>query len=272
MTDPFGAQIYDFLARVPDNPEEIQPTKDMAENLSAAPVMFQFMRSFPKRFRTLNLNPEQPETQDLQEICGAVGIPDWEDLSMNEHQPLRTLEPSQVIDAFAVHQKVNSAPRCALLASECGSGKTNTVMAGIEVSTRIWQQSLADDSVRAPGLARSWKPTLWLFPSSILSQRFAEISDFWGGLFKFYCLYSQSQSGFDETVLRTTEELQVLLDHLAEGQSPASFLPLTIQRLPNFGKTALQTKAIRRVGLAITNDELSYLVLDEAHYAKNPTT
>lgn len=38
-----------------------------------------------------------PGTADLQEICGAVGIPDWEDLSMNEHQPFRTLEPSQVI-------------------------------------------------------------------------------------------------------------------------------------------------------------------------------
>lgn len=37
------------------------------------------------------------EIEDLQEICGAVGIPDWEDLSMNEHQPLRTLELSQVI-------------------------------------------------------------------------------------------------------------------------------------------------------------------------------
>ncbi|RTE76988.1 hypothetical protein BHE90_008551 [Fusarium euwallaceae] len=87
-----------------------------------------------------------PEMQDLQEICGAVGIPDWEDLSMNEHQPLRTVEPSQVIDAFAVHQKSNSAPRCALLASECGTGKTNTVMAGIEMSVRIRQQRVLQTS------------------------------------------------------------------------------------------------------------------------------
>ncbi|RSM20303.1 hypothetical protein CDV31_000798 [Fusarium ambrosium] len=128
-----------------------------------------------------------PETQHLQEICGAVGIPDWEDLSMNEHQHLRTVEPSQVIDAFAVHLKSNSAPHCALLANECGSGKTNTVMAGIEMSVRIRQQGLADESVRAPGLARSWKMMLWLCPSSILSQRCAEMSDFYGGLFKVYC-------------------------------------------------------------------------------------
>ncbi|RMJ18587.1 hypothetical protein CDV36_001720 [Fusarium kuroshium] len=113
----------------------------------------------------------------------------------------------KVLDAFAVHQKSNSAPRYALLASECGTGKTNTVMAGIEMSVRIWQQCLADESVRAPGLARSWKPIPWLCSSSILSQRFAEISDFWGGLFKGYCFYSQSQLGCDETALRTTEEL-----------------------------------------------------------------
>ncbi|KAI8668478.1 SNF2-rel-dom domain-containing protein [Fusarium keratoplasticum] len=149
-------------ARVPNNPEEIQPWKDAEENLSVMPTMFQTMRSFPKRFApsistqssAMNIpgasitetglvylwfirNKSDVEIEDLQEICGAVGIPDWEDLSMNEHQPLRTLELSQVIDAFAVHQKLNSAPHCALLANECGSGKTNTLMVGIEMSVRI---------------------------------------------------------------------------------------------------------------------------------------
>ncbi|EEU39657.1 uncharacterized protein NECHADRAFT_82059 [Fusarium vanettenii 77-13-4] len=200
-----------------------------------------------------------PETGDLQEICGAVGIPDWEDLRMNEHQPLRILEPSQVIDAFVVHQKVNSAPHCALLANECGSG-----MAGIEMSVRIRQQGLADESVRALSLAVSWKPTLWLCPFSILSQLYAEISDFWGGLFRVYCLHSQSHPGRDETVLRTTEELQELLKHLAEEQSPA------VARAVIISSYDTAVAKLWRKGLGTTNDEFSYLVLDGAHCVKNP--
>ena len=77
-----------------------------------------------------------PREEDLLEACGALGLDDWTNLSINPTDPTLTLMPHQVLDAYWMLQKERSPLRGSLLANEVGTGKTVTylsliLMAGI---------------------------------------------------------------------------------------------------------------------------------------------
>ncbi|RGP75375.1 dead helicase [Fusarium sporotrichioides] len=132
-----------------------------------------------RQFRGVqNLVGEFLPQHDLQAVCEILGIPDWKNLELNpEHAPGKKLKPDQLTDAYDLHLKLESVIHAAFLTSECGIGKTDTMLACLRISVQLlldkWEPQhwpVSDDE-------RVFKPTVYICPSSVLDQTYQEFSD-----------------------------------------------------------------------------------------------
>ena len=121
-----------------------------------------------------NLLGEFLPPHDLEKVCEKLGLPGWRNLELNpEHAPGKKPKPNQLIsDAYDLHLKLECVIHAALLTSECGIGKTNTMLACLRISTQFridrWNSGLLfpDEDERV------FKPTLYMCPSSVLDQTY----------------------------------------------------------------------------------------------------
>ncbi|KAM0502726.1 hypothetical protein ACHAP8_003556 [Fusarium lateritium] len=168
-----------------------------------------------------NLLGEFLPEHDLEDVCEVLGISDWRNLELNpEHAPGKRLKPNQLIDAYELHLKLESFMHAAFLTSDCGIGKTNTMLACLKISVQrrveTWESTpwpLQEDE-------RVFKPTVYMCPSSVLDQTFQEFSEWWGGYFRVYVCYQTeatcSNSARKRVTLGSLKQAQGVFDKLAE--------------------------------------------------------
>lgn len=160
--------------------------------------------------------------QKLEEVCEKLGMSDWRNLELNpEHAPGKKLKPNQLIAAACdLHLKLESVMHAALPTSECGIGKTNTILASLRISTQmsIDKWNIAPWSVEED--ERVFKPTVYMCPSSVLDQTYQEIAEWWGGYFRIYVCYQTPDSCTNparkSSTLGNLKGTQAVFDRLAK--------------------------------------------------------
>ncbi|PTD05729.1 hypothetical protein FCULG_00002200, partial [Fusarium culmorum] len=181
-----------------------------------------------------NLLGEFLPNHDLEQVCREVGITDWRNLELNpEHAPGKRLKPYQLIDAYDLHLKLESTMHAALLTSECGIGKTNTIL---KQTQQLFDQ-LAQDH-EDPMTAR----TIILCAYHTAIRRFATVNGE---------VVGRSKLGPDPG-LQIDDDENDLDDEDLEVQD-----------------TLDDDEAIVLRKLALKNVQLYRLVLDEGHAVKN---
>jgi len=182
-----------------------------------------------------------PPPHKLEEVCEKLGLLDWSNLELNpEHVPGKKPKPNQLIaDACDFHLKLESVMHAALVTSERGIGKTNTMLASLRISTqmRIDKRNIAPWSTDED--ERAFKPTVYMCPSSVLDQTYQEIAGWWGGYFRIYVCYQTPDSCTNparkSSTLGNLKDTQAIFDRLAkEHEDPmvrllqVSFLEYTL--------------------------------------------
>lgn len=172
-----------------------------------------------------NLLGEFLPPYDLEKVCEKLGLPNWRNLELNlEHAPGKKLKPNQLIaNAYDLHLRLESIMHAALLTSECGIGKTNTMLACLRISTQFridrWNSGLLfpDEDERV------FKPTLYMCPSSVLDQTYQEIAEWWGGYFRIYVCYQTPDSCTNpsrkSSTLGNLKDTQTVFDQLAKAHN-----------------------------------------------------
>lgn len=168
-----------------------------------------------------NLLGEFLPNHDLEQVCREVGITDWRTLELNpEHAPGKRLRPYQLIDAYDLHLKLESTMHAALLTSERGIGKTNTMLACLHISTKRLIERWETNPWPLQEQERVLKPTVYMCPSTVLDQTFTELSDWWGGYFRVHICYGTASACRNmvrkNVTLGSLKQTQQLFDQLTQ--------------------------------------------------------
>ncbi|RBR22131.1 uncharacterized protein FIESC28_04636 [Fusarium coffeatum] len=237
-----------------------------------------------------NLLGEFLPPHDLEKVCEKLGLPNWRNLERNpEHAPGKKLKPNQLIaDAYDLHLKLESIMHAALLTSECGISKTNTMLACLRISTQFridrWNSGLLfpDEDERV------FKPTLYMCPSSVLDQTYQEIAEWWGGYFRIYTVFDQLAKAHNDPMTAKTIFLcpyNTFTRRFStdDGEAVGASKAFRFNREPPIddGQNDLapedlelqaeldEEEAVPLRKLALKGVQLYRLILDEGHAVKN---
>ncbi|KAG5763651.1 hypothetical protein H9Q72_008267 [Fusarium xylarioides] len=136
------------------------------------------------------LKPMEPEQQDMEEICGMIGV-ETNGINWSEgiHIPgvmdhgLKA-RPHQLAGANWISSALESPLRAALLADECGTGKT--VQIGLALALHYYRvkAEVEAGTFRPRDENRRFKPSIILCPADLAYQTFREWSRWFPNFFK----------------------------------------------------------------------------------------
>ncbi|KAG5795548.1 hypothetical protein H9Q69_005407 [Fusarium xylarioides] len=136
------------------------------------------------------LKPMEPEQQDMEEICGMIGV-ETNGINWSEgiHIPgvmdhgLKA-RPHQLAGANWISSALESPLRAALLADECGTGKT--VQIGLALAFHYYRvkAEVEAGTFRPRDENRRFKPSIILCPADLAYQTFREWSRWFPNFFK----------------------------------------------------------------------------------------
>lgn len=118
----------------------------------------------------------------------------------------------------------------AILNSERGIGKTNTMLAPLKISTQMRISSWNRAPWSTEEDERVFKLTVYMCPSSVLDQTYQEIAERWGGNFRIYVCYQTPDSCTNPARKSLTfgnlKDTQAVFDRLAKAhEDPMVRLP-----------------------------------------------
>ncbi|KAF5567438.1 hypothetical protein FNAPI_663, partial [Fusarium napiforme] len=97
---------------------------------------------------------------DLLEVCKELGIADWRNIQLNpEGAPNMRLRPTQLIDGRASSLKAQNPLRTAMILSDCGTGKTATIGTALNCSINDQRDQMAAGTRVIPEGQPIYKPT-----------------------------------------------------------------------------------------------------------------
>ncbi|KAH7313612.1 hypothetical protein B0I35DRAFT_480289 [Stachybotrys elegans] len=208
-----------------------------------------------------------PDELDLAAVCKAVGIPDWRNLQINpKEDPSAVAMPTQVVDAYGVQQKMDSALRCACLANDCGTGKTITMLLALKFSIEALERDVLGTDIPAGKVV--FKPSYIYMPSNLINQAFESRNIFlipYDTSTKRLTRPYRTISGDGETMqdlatTNTNEEEMLVESALGEECEVAS----------ETGERSIGSININLRKLMLRDADCHWLICDEAHFVKNP--
>ncbi|KAF4414693.1 Transcription regulatory SNF2 [Fusarium acutatum] len=136
------------------------------------------------------LKPMEPEQQDMEEICGMMGVEtDGINWSEGIHIPgvmdhgLKA-RPHQLAGANWISSALESPLRAALLADECGTGKTVQIGLALAIHYHRIKAEVEAGTFRPRDENRRFKPSIILCPADLAYQTFREWSRWFPNFFK----------------------------------------------------------------------------------------
>ncbi|RBA09768.1 hypothetical protein FPRO05_05704 [Fusarium proliferatum] len=136
------------------------------------------------------LKPMEPEQQDLEEICGMMGVEvngiDWSEginiPGVMDHG--LKARPHQLAGANWISSALESPLRAALLADECGTGKTVQIGLALAIHYHRIKAEVEAGTFRPRDENRRFKPSIILCPADLAYQTFKEWSRWFPNFFK----------------------------------------------------------------------------------------
>ncbi|KAF4995405.1 hypothetical protein FGRMN_5189 [Fusarium graminum] len=161
-----------------------------------------------------------PENNDLEQICNDLGIDteniDWKEgirlPHMDEDAP--AAKPHQITGANWVCETLNSPIRAAILADDCGIGKTLQIGIALLINYLRVKASIRDGTFRPLDSSRKFRPSIIFCPSSatISHQIVEEFSKWFGQFFRVKLCHGYRLKEGDDFIrpfiLNNTDELQ----------------------------------------------------------------
>ncbi|KAM5363845.1 hypothetical protein ACJZ2D_011821 [Fusarium nematophilum] len=168
----------------------------------------QLMGTFPAR------------EKDLAEVCRQIGIQDWRHLRMQEMRPSAPqAKPHQVIGAWSIYQRLTSPIRAAILADECGVGKTLQIGMALAISCRLAEEAYASGCENVSLGERKYKPSVILCPPNVIYQIFRELFKWFGDFLIIKVSYgtecSCTDAAMSKCILKENAKVQKWIDDCA---------------------------------------------------------
>ncbi|CVL02086.1 uncharacterized protein FMAN_08206 [Fusarium mangiferae] len=146
------------------------------------------------------LKPMEPEQQDLEEICSMMGIEtngiNWGEgiqiPGVMDHGLLA--RPHQLAGANCLSSALESPLRAALLADECGTGKTLQIGLALAIHYHRIKAEVEAGTFRPLDENRRFKPSIILCPADLAYQTFKDWSRWFPNFFKIRICHRTSFS------------------------------------------------------------------------------
>ncbi|KIL95599.1 hypothetical protein FAVG1_00336 [Fusarium avenaceum] len=254
-----------------------------------------------------------PKNCNLEEICRDMDVnPEgilWKD-GIRFPGMLENAKPHQVIGANWICDTLNSAIRAAILADECGTGKTLQMPLALLFHYRRVKKQIEKGTFQPLDPARKFKPSIILCPSgAIARQILREITRWFGDFFQIKIFHKTSKSAPDDlvdpSIIEETDELEDWIDEKAAAHTDPETLRsivitpsmTAVRRMFLSSKEvteleangSIQTdenqhghsrrrirkdkkKAERKWVLRIENAQFNWVMCDEGHTTRNPRT
>lgn len=196
------------------------------------------------------INTLSPEQENLDFICQQIGIADWRNLRMGcmqsdapEAKPRQIVGESTLqcglapiyghshphlfntdhgLGAWWIYQRLTSPLRAAILADECGIGKTLQIGLALAIDCFRTERAIVDGTRDiAPG-ERHFKPSVIFCPGVVVPQTFRELRKWFGPFFDIKVAYGNHSNrpdpALDGFILKNTKEVQAWVDQCERGQ------------------------------------------------------
>ncbi|RSL69016.1 hypothetical protein CEP54_002558 [Fusarium duplospermum] len=216
------------------------------------------------------INTLSPEQEDLEFICQQIGIPDWRDLRMSCMEPSApAAKPRQIVGAWWIYQRLKSPLRAAILADDCGIGKTLQIGLTLAIDCLRTGQTIVEGTRNiAPG-ERHFKPSVIFCPGIVVPQTFREFRKWFGHFFDIRVAYGNHRNRPDPAmnpfILNNAEEVKAWIDECERGQGN----PMTMKKiLLTSYTTAVFRMVYRDKSKLINREDLPQLVEEEENRAE----
>ncbi|UPL03878.1 hypothetical protein LCI18_014812 [Fusarium solani-melongenae] len=252
------------------------------------------------------MNTLSSEQQNLEFICQQIGITDWRDLRM-ECMALDApaAKPRQIVGAWWIYQRLTSAPRAAILADQCGIGKTLQIGLALAIDCLRTEQAHVEGTRNIIPGDPHFKPSIIFCPGVVVGQVFREFRKWFGTFFKIRVAYGTEafcpdpiMSGF---MFRNAKEVRLWVnDCEMEHEDPRTMrkilltsyttavfrmvcrdksqlvnrknLPQLVDDEENHGEESASRHDGRHVRLSIPNAQFDFVICDQGHLVKNPNS
>ncbi|RSL56148.1 hypothetical protein CEP53_006861 [Fusarium sp. AF-6] len=216
------------------------------------------------------INTLFPEQEDLEFICQQIGIQDWRNLRMSCMEPdAPAAKPRQIVGAWWIYQRLTSPLRAAILADECGIGKTLQIGLALAIGCFKTGQSIVEGTRNvAPG-ERHFKPSVIFCPGVVVPQTFRELRKWFGPFFKIKVAYGNHINRPDPVmspfILKNAGEVKAWVDECEREQEN----PRTMRKiLLTSYTTAVFRMVYRDKSKLINREDLPQLVDEEENWAE----
>ncbi|RTE76983.1 hypothetical protein BHE90_008561 [Fusarium euwallaceae] len=216
------------------------------------------------------INTLSLEQENLEFICQQIGIPDWRNLRMSCMEPdAPAAKPCQIVGAWWIYQRLTSPLRAAILADECGIGKTLQIGLALAIDCFRTAQAIVDGTRNiAPG-ERNFKPSVIFCPGVVVPQTFRELRKWFGPFFDIRVAYGNHMNKPDPAmnpfILNNAEEVKAWVDECErEQENPRTMRKLLLTSYP----TAVFRMVYRDKSKLINRKDLPQLVDEEENRAE----
>ncbi|RSM20314.1 hypothetical protein CDV31_000809 [Fusarium ambrosium] len=216
------------------------------------------------------INTLSPEQENLDFICQQIGIPDWRNLRMSCMDPdAPAAKPRQIVGAWWIYQRLTSPLRAAILADECGIGKTLQIGLALAIDCFRTGQAIVEGTRNiAPG-ERNFKPSVIFCPGVVVPQTFRELRKWFGPFFDIRVAYGNHMNRPDPAmnpfILNNAEEVKAWVDECERGQeNPMTMRKILLTSYP----TAVFRMVYRDKSKLINREDLPQLVDEEENRAE----
>ncbi|KAJ4316159.1 hypothetical protein N0V84_008015 [Fusarium piperis] len=215
------------------------------------------------------INTLSPDEEDLDFICQQIGIADWRDLRLSCMDPAApAAKPRQIVGAWSLYQRLTSPLRTAILADDCGIGKTLQIGLVLAIDCFRTEQAIIEGTHVIPGDPQ-FKPSVIFCPGVVVPQTFRAFRKWFGSFFDIKVAYGHrlfpSDPMMKNFILNNPKEVQQWVNDCEWRQEN----PKTMRKLLITSYTTAVFRMVHREKPKLINQEyLPQLVDDEENHAE----